>query len=86
MITVRVVKGIDTVLTLPVPAIASAALHADGRQIPLDFDGSTVIIREVNLRDVPVAKRFGAVYDCELVIDDRRIPCQVVANPLRPRL
>ena len=84
---VRIVKGEDSAITLQGAVIASSELEWDGGRIQLDSVGNTVIMAEELIARVPVPKVLNAVLECTLVINGtERIPCQVVANPLRPRL
>ena len=86
-VVIRVVKGYTSAVTLPGALPQSAALEYDGETTDLEISGNAVIIRDDQIQDVPVAKVLNADYECTLVVNgDTRIPCYVVANPIRPRL
>jgi len=86
-VSIRIVKGRTTSVSLPGRTIETAELLGSGFRLLLEHELDSVIITEEQTLEIPVPRRVNAVFDCVLLLNGTdEIPCGVVANPERPNL
>jgi len=86
-VSIRIVKGRTTSVSLPGRTIDTAELLGRGFRLLLQSESNSVIITEEQTLEIPVPRRVNAVFDCILLLNGtEEIPCGVVANSQRPNL
>jgi len=86
-VSIRIVKGRDSTISLPGANITSAELVGENLRLPIDGRGEVLIITAASIASVPVPQVADGVFPCYISIDgDQRIPCEVLVNPERPLL
>ena len=79
---IRLAKGFTIVVALPGVAVQSARLVGGGIDAELETEGGTIQVPASVTNVVPTD---AGVIHCEMVVNgDKRYPCEVIANPVRP--